>query len=90
MTNEQLKAYQAWYKDPKSPNSTHGIFKAGWDAALADRPIVVETIRLAARQTERHELRKQLLEQAAADFLIGDDERAKITRELVIEIFGKI
>lgn len=49
MTTEQTKAYEAWRSDPAAPNNTKDIFCAGFEAALANRPIVVETIRLVER-----------------------------------------
>lgn len=90
MTTEQEKAYEVFLNDPAASARTADIYEAGWKAALANRPIVVETLRLVVQQTERQELRQQLMAYAVDAFSNGLDEPARLYRELANELFGKI
>lgn len=90
MTTEQQKAFEAWWSDPAAPNNTRAIFVAGWEAALTNRSIVVDTIRVVARQAERHEMRERFIASAVKAFLAGEYEMARNYREFANEFYGKI
>lgn len=90
MNDEIEKAYEVFSNAPAASASIADIFEAGWKAALANRPIVVETLRLAVQQTERQELRQRLMAYAVDAFSNGLDEPARLYRELANELFGKI
>lgn len=90
MTTEQQKAFEAWWSDPAAPNNTRAIFVAGWDAAIANRTIVVETVRLVARQQERHETRERIIAIAVKAFLDGQYETARNHHEFANEFYGKV
>lgn len=89
MTTEQKTAYEAWWSDPATLNNHNAIFVGGWEAALENRPIVVETIRIVARQQERHEIRERIMDKAVQAFCDGQDGTARVYRELADELFGK-
>lgn len=90
MSDEKQKAYEEWWSDPASPPSPRAGFYAGREAALANRPRVVETIRLIAQQQQREEIRVLMIARAVEAFKIGLYDRAKYYRELSEEIFGKV
>lgn len=89
MSNEKENAFKEWFdRGPVAPGH-EAIFSAGWDAAFESRPIVVDTIRIVARQGERAEIQKAMMERAVEAFRIGLDDRARFYRELTEELFGK-
>lgn len=90
MTTEQQKAYEAFWSDPAISSLPKDVFCAGWEAALTNRSIIVDTIRVVARQAERHEMRERFIASAVKAFLAGEYEMARSYREFANEFYGNI
>lgn len=96
MRDEIQKAYKALRRDQTSPMHAEEIFEAGWkasslrsDAAQSKRNTQDGTFFIDQFKADRALSRAKIMDKAVDAFRNGLDERARLYRELALEIFGK-